>query len=1190
MAVPSGCKVVQSAIGNVDRPVRSAIVITDPELKYVEDSELVTEDVVGVILKISNVKVGIVSVYLHKEVDIGGSLIVVKRIVQVMGVDRMVVGGDVNARSPWWGGDAEDERGRAVTEAFAELGLEVLNEGVEPTYRVYRSGRACTAIIDVTACSAALLAAATGWRVDDTCGTLSDHRPISFTLQLQTRHGSEVKDGSATRLYNTKKADWLLFSSELERELNELGLESSLAEVEDREGVNELADQYTACVIRVCEKAIPRIPCKRIVRTCKWWTAELLQLKAEMVRRRRRIAKANPRRRQLVVDHYLEARAEYKTAIESAMTKSWKDFCTGEKIETVWQRSYRIMKACSAPVQDRLLRLPNGTTLDEYESASLLAETFYSRDDAAEDTSEQSHRRARVARLVATIEDEMRSAGVVAFTETELEAVLRAMSPKKAPGGDGLTLDICLTAYTCNRSLLLGLFSRCLRWGCFPRIWKTAIIKVIPKPAREDYNNPKSYRPIGLLPVLGKMLEKLFVNRLQWQLGSNGLLSPYQYGFTPQRSTEDALFDAMAMVRGGLESKDMVVMVSLDIEGAFDNAWWPAIIDQLHANGVDLSVVRLIVNYLSERRVRLRYAGETVERETNKGCIQGSTCGPILWNLQLNPLLEQSQYGGVRVQAFADDILMIAIAANGEELEEKVNRALAVMVQWGVRLRLKFAPGKTQALLITKKKSYYTPRLIMSGDEISYSASLKILGLTIDPLLNFRRHLEAINKKAIAFYKMVARAARAQWGLNSDILRLIYISVVEPTVLYAASCWAGISTKVYAEKALNSLTRTFAIKICKAHRTVSFVSSLLLARLLPLSLRIREHAQIYEIKRGKPLTCLPGRSMELRRSPFSLLHPAERKRVEFGLIRSQEDVEGLGVEEPILYTDGSKLEGKVGAAVSCWNGGVEFQHCSFRLEDFCSVFQAELSGILRALHITEKLKNTKVHIVSDSRSSLEVIGDPNTVNPLAVDIRDKLCYLQGGGKEVALYWVKAHCGILGNERADELAKYAALNNRQQPKYDRFPLSFAKHSTRSDSLEEWQHSYDSATTGATTKLFFKNIVLAYRVLAKFRINNYITQILTGHGGFNYYLHRFKLKESALCTCGEDIPQTVQHLLVECSKFNMLRYDCECAMQTDISLDNLDGIMLDKDCRPLFLTFARTVLRKIGKENGSIVEVN
>lgn len=1188
MSLPTGCRVIQSASGSPGAPVRAAIVILNPGLRYTENINYISEDLLGVIIRAENLDIGIISVYLDKELDLDVYLDRVKRMVQGMGCTRVLVAGDVNAASPWWGCAAEDARGAALAELYAELGLEVCNSGDEPTFLAYRHGAPAASIIDVTACSAALLPALADWRLDPALCTLSDHRPITFTLRLSARRGEDAPAAS-TRIYNTTKANWTLFEGELEQEISRCELSAAVDALADGGAVNRATDLYTECVLAACERAIPHIQPRRLGKSCRWWRPELTELKAEMVRRRRRIARANPSRRRFVVDRYLEARTEYRKAIESAMTASWKEFCTGETVEGIWQRSYRIMKACGtrARSEDALLVATDGRALDEAQSAALLADTFYRRDDPQQDAPQHAARRVAVSAWA----DRLAHTALphVAFTETELETVLRTMSPKRAPGGDGLTLDICLRAYRCNKALLVGLFSQCLRLGCFPRSWKVATIKVIPKPGRDSYTTPKSYRPIGLLPVFGKMLEKLFVNRLQWQLGRESSLSPFQYGFTPQRSAEDALFDAMSIVRASLEQKKMVVLVSLDIEGAFDNAWWPAIVEQLRASNVDAEVARLILSYLSERSIKLKYAGQVVCRDTNKGCIQGSTCGPILWNIQLEPVLEQAQYGGVRVQAFADDILLIAAAADGVELEGMVNRALAVITQWGESLKLRFAPEKTQALLITKKLRYHSPRLVMVGVPIAFGSSLRILGLNIDSILNFRRHLELVTNKAIAFYKVVSRAARAQWGLNSDILRLIYIAVVEPTVLYSASCWADVSDRVYAEKTLNSLIRSFAIKISKAHRTVSLVSSVLLSGLLPLTIRLKENALIYRAKRGEPMAELPGRSMEHRKSPFSLPHPAERKHLRFGLIESPEEASSLGNDGLVLYTDGSKLEGRVGGAVTCWSDRCEVRHTRFRLENYCSVFQAELCAILRALQLAEGRGESAFSIASDSRSSLEAVSDPNSLHPLVAEIKELIVRLGQEGKAVTLYWVKAHCGIEGNERADELAKQAALRDRRQPFYDKYPLSYAKRLVRSDSINDWQKVYDTSQAGSTTKLFFKNVTLAYQTLRKISLDNFYAQIFTGHGGFNSYLFRFKLTDSPLCSCGEDVSQSVQHLLLECARFGLLRHDCECAMDFDISVDTLEQLIRDNILRPIFLSFAKTILRIIGKENGSFVEV-
>lgn len=192
------------------------------------------------------------------------------------------------------------------------------------------------------------------------------------------------------------------------------------------------------------------------------------------------------------------------------------------------------------------------------------------------------------------------------------------------------------------------------------------------------------------------MLEKLIANRILWQLGNSDALSPRQYGFMPQRGTEDALYDAVKLIEAAVYNKKIAIAVSLDIEGAFDNAWWPAILHQLILKGVEPALLKIMSSYLSVRTVIVKYSGEEVKRETNKGCIQGSTCGPLLWNILLDSLLEETKNLCVHVQAFADDILLIGTGKEGRKLEQDLNNILEVIASWGERHKLRFAPHKTQ--------------------------------------------------------------------------------------------------------------------------------------------------------------------------------------------------------------------------------------------------------------------------------------------------------------------------------------------------------------------------------------------------------------------------------------------------------------------------------------------------------------
>lgn len=132
-------------------------------------------------------------------------------------------------------------------------------------------------------------------------------------------------------------------------------------------------------------------------------------------------------------------------------------------------------------------------------------------------------------------------------------AVFRGMNPKNSPGENGFTSDICSKAMLIRPDLILSTFNVCLRLCYFPHIWKRPVIRIIPKPGKDSYQKPKSFKPIGLLPVLGKVLEKLFATRLLWELGSTAKLSSRQLRFMPQRSTEVALYGAMNRIQAKRE-------------------------------------------------------------------------------------------------------------------------------------------------------------------------------------------------------------------------------------------------------------------------------------------------------------------------------------------------------------------------------------------------------------------------------------------------------------------------------------------------------------------------------------------------------------------------------------------------------------------------------------------------------------
>ncbi|CAG5058077.1 unnamed protein product [Parnassius apollo] len=263
------------------------------------------------------------------------------------------------------------------------------------------------------------------------------------------------------------------------------------------------------------------------------------------------------------------------------------------------------------------------------------------------------------------------------------------------------------------------------------------------------------------------------------------------------------------------------------------------------------------------------------------------------------------------------------------------------------------------------------------------------------------------------------------------------LSVTRPSIWHSALKYKHVRDK------LLSLQRGFAIKIIKGFRTVNTINAIALARLTPIHIKINELAIIETTKLTGTSKYLPTDiSLDTPSKPEERLHPSRRKIIHYQEANNAQEVNQILLENTHhIYTDGSRHDEKVGGAfvVYCPNGKIITRKLK-------AVFQAELKAIEQACVWLADKHIPNAAILTDSKSGLQEIGNPNSTNQIVTNIHRML---DNHSLSVNFIWVKAHTGIAGNEAADLAAK-AAATSHNVPILIKFPISFVRKLAQQDS--------------------------------------------------------------------------------------------------------------------------------------------
>ena len=206
----------------------------------------------------------------------------------------------------------------------------------------------------------------------------------------------------------------------------------------------------------------------------------------------------------------------------------------------------------------------------------------------------------------------------------------------------------------CGDSICLPLemiFKQALLTGMFPSEWKK--VNIFPIHKKGDKQNIKNYRPVSVLPICGKIFERLVFNEMLIYLTANKLISKNQSGFQPGDSCINQVLSITHKIFTSSDNGLEVRSVFLDISKAFDKVWHEGLIFKLKQNGISGELLHILFDFLSNRKQMVVLNGQNSSwTNVHAGVPQGSILGPLLFLIYINDLSDNLTSNAKR---FVDD-------------------------------------------------------------------------------------------------------------------------------------------------------------------------------------------------------------------------------------------------------------------------------------------------------------------------------------------------------------------------------------------------------------------------------------------------------------------------------------------------------------------------------------------------------
>ena len=391
--------------------------------------------------------------------------------------------------------------------------------------------------------------------------------------------------------------------------------------------------------------------------------------------------------------------------------------------------------------------------------------------------------------------------------EEEVLAIINKLLPNKSPGIDNIGPKILKQSVNIILTPLTHVLNNSLLQAHVPSNLKMA--KVIPIYKKKEKTAPGNYRPISLLSVLNKILEKLMHKRLYSFLMKYNILYKYQFGFRKGHSTILANIEIVDNIREHLDKGEHVLGIYLDLSKAFDTVNHEILLHKLNYYGIRGHALEWFKSYLQSRKQCVWINGAYSEPKiVTTGVPQGSVLGPLLFLIYVNDINCAINSGKLRL--FADDSNLFITGHSLNDMVREAEDKLESLNKWFKHNQLTLNVDKTCYTLFSRSEQL-SLSISLNGKEIEKVDAAKYLGIYLDSSLSWNMHVDELCKKV---QKLFGPFYYISNYITLDMAKQLYYAFVHPHLLYGIEIYGCTSKsnsnrlQVLQNRILKTLTRT----------------------------------------------------------------------------------------------------------------------------------------------------------------------------------------------------------------------------------------------------------------------------------------------------------------------------------------------------------------------------------------------